>query len=129
MAIYLSLGNYQIIYFHILGHSGRLNSITHNFCNILATTFGDLKCPERVLWQTMKTKMKCRKLRHFIRVYTVYLGKLHLQRKKYNIILEVITGDPSIYTVDHPDITVSNFMEYSIGPKRVNHHKVVHRIV
>ena len=26
-------------------------------------------------------------------------------------ILEIITFDPSIYTMDHPDLTVSNFIE------------------
>ena len=34
-------------------------------------------------------------------------------------ILEIITCDPSIYTMDHPDLTVSNFMGNSIGLKRV----------
>ena len=34
--------------------------------------------------------------------------------------LEIITCDPLIYTMDNPDLTVSNFMEHSIGPKRVN---------
>ena len=46
-------------------------------------------------------------------------GKNNLQKKKYNILLEIITFDPLIYTMDHPDLTVSNFMENSIGPKRV----------
>ena len=32
---------------------------------------------------------------------------------------EIITSDPSISTMDHPDLTVSNFNENSIGPKRV----------
>ena len=35
--------------------------------------------------------------------------------KEMQYFLEIITSDPSIYTMDHPD-----FMEYSIGPKRVN---------
>ena len=39
------------------------------------------------------------------------------QRKKYNI-WEIITFDLSIYTMNHPDLTVSNFMENSIGLKR-----------
>ena len=30
-----------------------------------------------------------------------------------------ITCDPAIYTMDHPDLTVSNFMGNSIGPKGV----------
>ena len=34
--------------------------------------------------------------------------------------LEIITSNPLIYTVDHPDLIVGSFMENSIGPKRVN---------
>ena len=37
---------------------------------------------------------------------------------QYN--LEIITSDPSLYTVGHPDLTVSKFMENSIGFKRVS---------
>ena len=39
--------------------------------------------------------------------------------KEMQYLLEIITCDPSIYTMGHPDLTVSNFLEYSIGPKRV----------
>ena len=35
-------------------------------------------------------------------------------------ILETITCDPSNYTIDHADLTVSNFMGNVIGLKRVN---------
>ena len=34
--------------------------------------------------------------------------------------LEIITCDPSIYIMDYPHLTVSNIMENSIDPKRVN---------
>ena len=34
--------------------------------------------------------------------------------------MEIVTCDPSIYTMDHPDLTVSNFMGNPIGTKRVN---------
>ena len=34
-------------------------------------------------------------------------------------ILEIITCDPSIYTMNHPDFTVSSFMGIFIGPRRV----------
>ena len=63
--------------------------------------------------------MKCSMLPHFIRVCTICLDKIDLHRKKYNICLEIIICDPSIYIMGHPDQTVSNFIEYSIGPKRV----------
>ena len=33
--------------------------------------------------------------------------------------LEIKTCDPSIYTIDHPDLTVSKFMENSIRLQRV----------
>ena len=50
--------------------------------------------------------------------------KINLQRKKVFIIfLEIITRDPSIYTMDHADLTVSNFMGYSIGTKRAMYPK------
>ena len=32
---------------------------------------------------------------------------------------EIIILNSSIYTMDHPELTVSNFIESSIGPKRV----------
>ena len=32
---------------------------------------------------------------------------------------KIITCNPSIYIMNHPDFTVSNFMGNSIGPKRV----------
>ena len=33
--------------------------------------------------------------------------------------MEIITCDPSIYTMDHPDFVVGSFMENYIGLKRV----------
>ena len=41
---------------------------------------------------------------HFIRVPTVCLDKHQPQSPEYNIILETITSDPSIYTMDRPNI-------------------------
>ena len=58
--------------------------------------------------------------------YAAFHQDLHcLQRQnrsseKNNIFGEIITYDPSIYTIDHPDSNVSNFMENSIALKRVN---------
>ena len=43
------------------------------------------------------------------------LRQANPQRKKY-IFMEIRTCDPSIYTMDHPDLTVSNFMEHTNGP-------------
>ena len=63
--------------------------------------------------------MKCCKTQHFIRVCTICLVKINYQRKKNNIFSETITCGPSIYTIDHPDFTVSNFMEKSVGLKSV----------
>ena len=40
-----------------------------------------------------------------------------LKRKKF--VLEIITYDPSIYTMEHLDLTVLNFMENSISLKDV----------
>ena len=64
--------------------------------------------------------MKRRIMQHFIRVFTYLslLGKMDLQKKKYNF-LEIIICDPSIYTIDHPDLTISNFMRNFIGTQKV----------
>ena len=40
-------------------------------------------------------------------------------RRKCNIFLEIITCDPSVYTMDHPNFIRSNFVENSIGLKKV----------
>ena len=40
--------------------------------------------------------------------------------KEIQYILKIITCDPSIYSMDHRDLTVSNLLENSIGLKRVN---------
>ena len=37
------------------------------------------------------------------------------QREKYIFVLEIITCDPSVYTMDHPELAVSNFMGNSIS--------------
>ena len=39
------------------------------------------------------------------------------------LFFENVTCDPSIYTMDQPGLTVSNFMGNSIGTKRVNLHQ------
>ena len=40
-------------------------------------------------------------------------------RERNIMFVEIITCDPSIYTMDHPDLTVSSLMENFIGLKRV----------
>ena len=49
--------------------------------------------------------MKCRRSRHFIMVCTICLDKIDLQRIKL-ILLKMINCYPSIYTMDHPNLTV-----------------------
>ena len=41
-------------------------------------------------------------------------------RDRNVIVFGIITGDPSIYTMDHPDLTVSNVMGNSFGTQRLN---------
>ena len=62
---------------------------------------------------TEKTQMKCYKRCHFIRVHKICLDKIDLQRKKYKIVLEIITCDPSMYTMDHPNFIICSFIENS----------------
>ena len=52
--------------------------------------------------------MKCRLMRQFIKVYTVCLDNINLQRKKYNIDLGIIPliCDPLIYTMYHSEFNV-----------------------
>ena len=63
-----------------------------------------------VLWQTVKTQMKCR-----LRVYTVCYDKNNLRRKKCNFYLEIIACDPLIYKLDHPVFIASNHKEEAIS--------------
>ena len=77
----------------------------------------------QLLWQTMKTQMKCHILRYIISVCTVCgctvcKDKLDL-RNKYIIFFEIITYDPSMYRKNHPDFIVYRFMENSIGLIRI----------
>ena len=39
--------------------------------------------------------------------------------KNKQYLLEIMTCDPSVYTMDHPDFIICSFMENSIGLKRV----------
>ena len=71
-------------------------------------TFYILGTPICILLQTVKIQMKCGIMRHFIKVYTICKDKNVLQRKKYNFYMEIITCDPSIYTMDHAKFIVPN---------------------
>ena len=44
-----------------------------------------------------------------------FLSQNLSSEKEIQHVLEIITCDLSIYTVGHPDLTVSNFMENFIG--------------
>ena len=57
-------------------------------------------------------------MRHFIWVFTVCQHKIDLQSKKHTIFGEVLTSDPSIYPMAHPDFVECSFMENSIGLKK-----------
>ena len=85
-------------------------------CTHLLTHCGP-ETPKWVLWQTVKTQPKCCIMRHSIRVYIVCLKKLIFRER--NVVFGILTYDPSIYTMDHPDLTVSNFMGISIGTQKV----------
>ena len=61
--------------------------------------------------------MKCHIMQHFIRVCTVFRQN-HTSEKEIQYLLAIITCDPSIYTIDNPDITVPHFMRNSIGTKK-----------
>ena len=42
---------------------------------------------------------------------------LYIKNTMYNFLGEILTSDPSIYMMDHSDLTLSKFMENSIGQK------------
>ena len=42
-------------------------------------------------------------------------------RERSTLFLEIITCDPSIYTMDHPDFIACSFMENCVGLKRVKY--------
>ena len=46
--------------------------------------------------------------------------------KEIQHFFEIITCDSSVYTINHPDLTVSNFMGNSIGADRVKTKNVHH---
>ena len=68
------------------------------------TTVVILKC---VRWQTLKIQMKCRKIRHFIGVYNIWVDENDIQRKN-DFYLEIINCDPSMCTMDQPKFIISN---------------------
>ena len=78
-----------------------------------------LEAPKWILLQIVKAQMKCCILRHFIRDCTVCCDKIDYQSKKYIFFL-ILTCDPQIYTMDHTDLTISDFKGESIGLQRVN---------
>ena len=67
--------------------------------------------PKCVLWQTVRTQIKCRIMQEYIRNDKVLHYSLRQQlypENNYNFYLEIITCDPSIYTTDHSMYIVSN---------------------
>ena len=83
-------------------------------------TLSILVVPKCILWQTVKTQIKCRIMQHFIRVWTICQDKNNLQRKKIQFYLDNITCHPSIYTMDNLKFIVPNMKEKSISAYRVN---------
>ena len=68
----------------------------------LSLTLCIRETPKRVFLQTVKTQMKCRIIRHFIRVYTVCYGKKRLSDfLNYNLTTKICT-------MDNPKFILSN---------------------
>ena len=74
----------------------------------LLLTFCILETTKRVLLQTVKSQMKCPIMWHFIRVYTVCLGKKICQQ--INTFEKIITShyNSLIYSIDNLKCIVSN---------------------
>ena len=56
---------------------------------------------------------------YFLRVCTIWEGNNIFEKDKYDRFLKSITRYPLIYTMDHFDLIVSNFIEKSIDLQRV----------
>ena len=59
-----------------------LKKKTQQKLKITTLAFFILDTAKQVLWQTVQTQMKCRHMRHFIRVCTVFCIKSNLQGQK-----------------------------------------------
>ena len=66
-----------------------------------------------VPWQTVKTRVPC----SISSVSALFACIKTIFRKEKYHKMKIITGDPSIYTMDQPDCIASNSMENSIGLK------------
>ena len=67
------------------------------------------------VWQTVMTQMKCRIIAAFYLGLHCLPDENNLQRKNYSFLLEIITCDPTIYTMDQPMFIVSNQKGESIS--------------
>ena len=109
LAIPWSQGKYsttgQSLRSHTVYHVGSIMCIIWAFmmAAFLSTssTHWRPETSKRILWQTVKTQMKCRIRRHFIRVCTVCYDKIDLQRKNCNLFSDIITYGPSVCIMDH----------------------------
>ena len=55
--------------------------------------------------------MKCHIMWHFIRVCTIAAEIKETTEKEKQYYLEIVTREPSLHTMNHPDLSVSIFME------------------
>ena len=67
-----------------------------------------------VLWQTVKTQIKCRLMRHFISS-TLFTETKMIFRERNTFFFEIITCDPLICTMDYPKFNASNQKEEYIS--------------
>ena len=71
--------------------------------------------PEQLLWQTVKTHNAA-----FHQDLHCLLRQNRSTEEAKQYVLEIKTFAPSIYTMDHYDLTVFNFMGNSICTERLN---------
>ena len=79
-----------------------------------------METPKGVLWQTVKSQLKCSMMLHFIRVFTVFFRQDWSSEKEIIFLGNYNLRPLSIFIMNHRDLNVSNFMEDSIGLKKVN---------
>ena len=93
-------------------------SLLYMYLHVIVTLF-ILDTRKQVLRQTVKTQMKCRIRRHFIRVFTVCKDINNLQGQKFiHHYLEISNCDPLKYKMGKSICFLSTCMGKSIRMKR-----------
>ena len=100
---------------------GKLDIKIHSTSVLYLISHFRIRNPSTGTWQTVNTQIQRLHNRgHQVLHYLLRYANSIFRERNAIFFMKIITCDPSIYTMDHPDLTVCNFMENSIGLKWVN---------